>query len=332
MKKHTAIRTIILCGCALGILVAQSAMAASPNIMWKADIPGSIPTTTMRSYTTQVGMDAERQETVIQLLTRIEGLTSQREKSADGRFLWLSDNAQLSMLEIDQLTGAIIFNGKEARDGALQTTPNLPDSKVAPQRARQHLKALKLLPSNVKDMVVAHVGGESMAVVDEKGVTTTYEKLRVVRFGREIDGIPVQGPGSRIIVSLGKGGQLAGLIWDWAELQSASRIQERAKTISRKEARDTMLKRIAAVSDEAKEVMVTQVKLVFFDDDQGVIEPAYHVQALRTYEIPDADTKTPVIMEVPYDFYVPVLKATRAQFPDMDNTTDTIPLPSDLTK
>ena len=332
MKKNTAIRTIILCGCALGILLAHAAIAASPNITWKADIPGAIPLAAMHSYTTQVGIDAERQEALIQSLTRIGGLTSQREKSADGRFLWLSDNAQLSGLEIDQQTGAIIFSGKEARDGALRTTPNLPDSKVAPQRARQHLKALKLLPGNLKDMVVAHVGGESMAVVDEKGVSTTYEKLRVVRFGREIDGIPVQGPGSRIIVSLGKGGQLAGLIWDWAELQSASRAQERAKTISRKEARNTMLKRIATVSDEAKEVVVTQVKLVFFDDDQGVIEPAYHVEALRTYDIPDADADTSIIMEVPYDFYVPVLKATRAQFPDMDNMTDTIPLPSDLVK
>ena len=91
---------------------------------------------------------------------------------------------------------------------------------TAPQMAARLLKDLGVMPGRVGEMVLEHVGGLDMGVHRTDGTTELFKKLVTVRFSRQLDGLPVEGPGSRIIVRMGSGGELAGLIRRWNEFTS----------------------------------------------------------------------------------------------------------------
>lgn len=110
----------------------------------------------------------------------------------EGRMLYRSGSDASAVFDFDLWTGDFLFNGGLARYGEEGDTPNLVSADEAPVVALQLAEELGLLPPEY-EMVLAHVGGLNMAVRRTDGTTDDYRKLVVVRFEREIEGLPVHG-------------------------------------------------------------------------------------------------------------------------------------------
>jgi hypothetical protein len=230
-------------------------------------------------------------------------------------------------LEIDMRGGSVVYEAGMERYIGECDTPNLVSHSKAPDLAKDHLKALELLPENSKELVLNHVGGLAMASLGRDGTTSHYDKIRTVKFRRELDGISVMGPGSRIVVRMGEAGELNGMIWDWPEIKTIPIGLESVRNLEK--VKIEAIDRIQRASEDANKVVVKEAKIVLFDDEQEVIEPAVYIEALRFYEGTidqgEGESGEKVQYEIPCDFFLPLLVSSVAKFPDSESENTLIP-------
>jgi len=185
-------------------------------------------------------------------------------------------------LVITPRTGDISFQTDVEGMDLEQDTPGLPTGADAVDRALQHLAATDLLPANQSELFVQHVGGIRMGALDESGETTEYTKLTSVHFGRRIAGIPVGGPGSKIIVHLGEYGRLVGVTRRWTELEV--RVHAPEELLGAAEVPVRVASDLQSTFCSAERIRGRQPALGFYDDGKGRIEPAWFTEAELTYE------------------------------------------------
>jgi hypothetical protein len=254
------------------------------------------------------------------------GAPLDKETVYGGRFVYSSREDPSTILEIDFESGTVVYNSGLAEYSLDRTTPNLPADREATTDAELQLRQLGLFPESPEEVVVASVGGVATGVLSKDGSTAVFDKLKTVRFERQLDGIPVEGPGSRMIVHLGRDSKLAGLIWNWPRLQRTALARADIRTPD--ELRKASIERLESVSEGAASVVVQQARLVYYHDEFGVVEPAYHVEAVRTYHAVDTQSggrsDVPVSFDAPYDFYLPVLRSSNAQIPDLSLDEGTV--------
>lgn len=217
-----------------------------------------------------------------------------------------------AILEIDLRSRGFLYNSGMNPLRFEGETPNLPkDPERARELARAHLSDLGLLPAQ-RQLRFDRVGGLAMAVVHEDGSTAQFEKLVSVRFGRVHGDVDTEGPGSRIVVQLGKDGRLQGLVWQW------EKFDRRAVTESDKIPVETLARFVGLrMQDVTKLAIQREVKVaevVYFDDGEGRTEPAVHVVAELTFEDPRGG-----VYQNPFDFYLPILRQTKALFPFVED-------------
>lgn len=223
--------------------------------------------------------------------------------TADGSKLRLQGSAHPSTcLEITPLTGDISFQTDVKGMNLEASTPGLPAGQNAVRRALQHLRATGLLPGNVREMFVQHVGGLRMAALDGSGKTTEFAKVTSVHFGRRIGGVNVSGPGSKIIVHLGEQGRLVGVTRRWMELEMQAHSAKdllRANEVSSEVTRD-----LQTTHNGADHIRGGQPSLGFYDDGKGRIEPAWFTKAELSYkgEQLDALSVVPALRKSSADF------------------------------
>ena len=99
--------------------------------------------------------------------------------------------------------------------------PQLTDAKQAQTKAEQFLTANDLMPQNKAELKLIHAGGLRAASADDGG--TIIDKMQTFTYGRVIDGVPVSGNGSRIIVNVGEKGEVLGVSKNWKENNTNSR-------------------------------------------------------------------------------------------------------------
>jgi len=187
-----------------------------------------------------------------------------------------------AFVEINTTTGDISFSKGFAGYEDEIDTPNLPMGQDAVRRALQHLRELDMLPGNPREVVVNHVGGLRMGSVDEQGITREFQKLTTVHFGRKFGGIPVGGPGSKIIVHLGQGGELVGLHRRWNELEPIQ--HEAGDFVALEEASARITEQLAREWNRAESIQAGRPEFGFFDDGKGTVEPAWFTQATLSYD------------------------------------------------
>ncbi|HWR01649.1 MAG TPA: hypothetical protein VN371_07260 [Chlorobaculum sp.] len=233
------------------------------------------------------------------------------EQLTGGRYVFTAENDRSAIFDIDPATGSFLLNFGLKKYTNEHSTLNLPSATQAPEIARKRLAETGQLPANGKEIVVTHVGGLDMAVAKYEFKPLTFKKLVTVQFGRVLNGLPVQGPGSRIVVNLGEDGVLAGLIRNWPEVQSkkVARSALKSNALIRKE----IFQQLRTTAGDAKETFIRKASLVLYDDGRGVIEPAIFVVADARYVGP----KNEPLVNNPVDFYVPVLKRPEALYPYM---------------
>ncbi|NTU58652.1 MAG: hypothetical protein HGB00_07005 [Chlorobiaceae bacterium] len=236
-----------------------------------------------------------------------------------GRYVFTSPEDPSAVFDIDPTTGSFLLNYGFKKYTHEFSTLNLPSASQAPELARKHLAETGFLPANEREMVVGHVGGLNLGVTKYGRSTGDYKKLVTVQYNRVLEGLPVQGPGSRIIVHLGEDGALAGLIRNWPDVtaKAIAKSELKSNAVISKEIRQ----QLRLTAGDAKEIAIRQASLVLYDDGRGTIEPAVYVVADARYLGPRNET----LVNNPVDFYVPVLKVPGAYYPYMKSRNSKSP-------
>lgn len=221
-----------------------------------------------------------------------------------------------AIFEMDTRSGNFLYNGGLAEYKLEGSTPDLITGEEAAITALQHLEELGLLP-NAQELSLVDIGGLSMAVLREDNTTEVFQKLVTVHYRRELSDIPVMGE-SRIVVHMGANGELAGLVYYWGEIVDERRI-ESDKVLSDEEIERELESRIRAAAADAKGIVVQKTDFVLYDDGKGQIEPAYYVRARFFYESSEGKGAEEIQnYDIPYDYYIPVLKEPLAFYPYME--------------
>jgi hypothetical protein len=236
--------------------------------------------------------------------------------SLDGQVFFHDSTDNTAVLHIDTAGRTVVFNRGIGDMNGLESTSALPSTEAAPAIAKSLLGELNLAPERTEELFVEHVGGLNMGVETPEGQTQVFEKIRTVRFGRQLGGQRVIGRGSRIQVQLGSEGEMRGVIRRWDEVKSNNITPEAKFTAS--EIREMITFRLRTSASHAKAIKFNSAELVLFDDGKGVIEPVIRVVVDLTIESEtrneDGKVETRVI-ENPLDFFVPVLRNPKAELP-----------------
>lgn len=251
--------------------------------------------------------------------TRENNSSFEKVQQLTGRFIFTSVNDPSAVFDIDQKNGSFLLNFGLGKYTAEESTSNLPSVQAAPELARKYLSETGNMPKNSNEMLVAHVGGLDMSVSKEGKSTGAYKKLVTVQFSRKLNGLPVQGPGSRIVMHLGENGNLTGMIRNWPQVE-ARKIQP-AELKSDELIRKDIRSQLCALTGHSEKNTDQKSTIVLFDDGRGVIEPALFVTAKALYQGPNNRE----VIEIPVDFYVPLLRKPKAYYPFMQSLDSKIP-------
>ncbi len=316
MKKMITIVTLLfmalfLVPCGTNVLLSQNKVLQPQKILRPIQVKPLVMKQRVMAYEA-LPIERITQKNARESLARLSSASSldlkfQKVRNRKGRLLFTSGGDPSAVFDIDQKTGSFLLNYGLKKYAKKGTTKGLP----ANAQARKHLAGTGYLPKNERELVVAHVGGLNMAAAKDGRPMGTYKKLVTVEFSRVLNGMQVQGPGSRIIVHLGENGTMAGMIRNWSEVKavgiSASELKNDAALEEEKQ------ERLRKLAGEARDVRVQKSKQVLYDDGMGRIEPAVHVVAEAFYEGPGNEG----MVQIPVDFYVPLLKQPKALFPYM---------------
>ena len=118
------------------------------------------------------------------------------------------------------LEGSIIYHDSSKLWALPKTALNLPEKEDAKDIATNYLTEKGLLPEDAQvKMVVSDQLSRKNTSTGEI-VENSDTNLQVI-FGRELDGVPVIGPGSKLKVYIGDGGEVIGVHKVWRKLEAS---------------------------------------------------------------------------------------------------------------
>jgi hypothetical protein len=104
--------------------------------------------------------------------------------------------------------------------------PKLPERDAAIKATEDFLRTNNLFPKDSRELKLVHYGGiRSNTVIDGQKAGPITDKLITVTYGRLVDGLPVIGPGSKLVANIGEGGELVGLVYRWRRLDAQNKKQ-----------------------------------------------------------------------------------------------------------
>ena len=229
------------------------------------------------------------------------------QRLGETRIAFRSPEDPSASFEIDQSVGNFLFNSGLNKFRKPENTPNLPWQNDLAPLAREHFTEFDL-PINPRELEIEHVGGLNMAIADGSGASEIFEKIKTIRFKRNINGLPVEGD-SRIIAHFGENSTLTGLVFQWPTIGSKQAISSKELN-SPETMRAVAQKQLEEVSQEALSAKLTEVELVLYDDGKGNMEPAYHIVLERQLDLGERESTM-----IPFDFYLPVSQKPVAEIP-----------------
>jgi hypothetical protein len=143
-------------------------------------------------------------------------------RSDDNTVYYVSKQDVSETFEHDLTTENLTFN-KSMRKYTGNFVPQLPEPQQSVSLAEEFLRRNDIAPRDRSQLKMVHLGGlRSSGVIDGKRAGVVIDELVTVNFGRVVDGIPVIGPGSKIVVNIGDKGEIMGVIRRWRELNYAT--------------------------------------------------------------------------------------------------------------
>lgn len=220
------------------------------------------------------------------------------------------DNSDLNFANVkqdiffyqDAVNGNLSFNkGFQKYLGSFR--PELPNPNEGQRLSMAFLKNNGMQPKNEKEFKLVHSGG-IRADAGPKG--EVIDKMLTLTYGRNLDGIPVMGAGSKIVVNVGDKGEITGLVYKWREVEAGKRkpVME-SEMLSEKEATEMFKRLVAEEFGKSAEMKVQEMKLVYYDGDGKFIQPVYGAKMLVKVMLDEKNSN-----EVPYMTFVPALKKT----------------------
>jgi hypothetical protein len=192
----------------------------------------------------------------------------------------LADTEKTShFMSLELRTGYLSFNRGMA-DQIDDRPGKLPPDKEAEAIAREFLRKNDLGPGNPEEMELARIGHiKSSSFNPETGKKgPVLDQMVTVYFGRRLDGVPVTGSGSKMIVRIGDGGEVVGGARRWTE-------RGRGRRLNREQLRsgDELMKDIRTFLSremgESEEIRIVQFLLVYYDNGGKFIQPALAYEA-----------------------------------------------------
>jgi len=228
---------------------------------------------------------------------------------ADNIVRFVSDKDVNTTFEHNVVTGDVSFSRNFSRYlGSF--VPKLPDADSAQKYATVFLEKNKLLPANPDELKVAHVGGLRTTSVLRTGKPgPVVDKLVTLTYSRELNGVPVIGPGSKFVVNVGDSGEIIGVTKRWRELDKQTRVAS-TEILTEKEALELSKRQILSEFGDKSLVEIVQSQIAYFDNNGETIQPVFAFQT----KVQLADRKLPAVE------YVSVIPALRKPVENLNLT------------
>jgi len=154
--------------------------------------------------------------------------------------------------------------------------PKLPSTEEAIKSGLAFLEKNLLLPAVREELVLAHVGGlRATSTIDGKHAGPVIDKLITLNYSRQVNSLPVIGPGSKIVMDIGENGELIGLLRHWRELSPKATEIGKTELYSTDEAMSLAKQQIVQEFGEGAQFEVLQTKLAYFDNNGRFLQPVY---------------------------------------------------------
>jgi hypothetical protein len=171
--------------------------------------------------------------------------------------------------------------------------------------AGDYLSRLGLLPSDSSELQVSKVRVVRTATCGQTECKPqASDKMRVVFFGRKLNGLPVHGA-SRMVVRIGGDGELVGVIKNWPALTPVA--VDSAGVLPKSQWKDAAvraIKRLQAGSAYPNATLES-TEVVMYDDGHDCVEPALRVKGKKL----DGRGK-----DTPGIWMVPLMTAPKARY------------------
>ena len=139
--------------------------------------------------------------------------------------------------------------------------------------ARKFLADNNLMPTDQSELKLAHIGGLRASKAETK---ETIDKMKTAHFNRQIDGLPVVRPGSKMVVHLGDKGEVTGLIHRWREVDKSSKRSLNVNELkSENEAKQELFARIQKDWGKNAKSQIAAGKVGYYDSNDGYIQPVF---------------------------------------------------------
>ncbi len=193
---------------------------------------------------------------------------------------YLNDADPGNFIKTNAAKGHIAF-GKSTKkyEGAFK--PQLLDTKSAQNVAEKFLQDNDLMPKNKSELKLLHAGGLRAASADDGG--KVIDKMQTFTYGRVINGVPVSGNGSRIVVNMGDKGEVLGVSKKWKEFEtSKSQKVQKAELKSQPEAEAEFGKLVNFNFGKGASPKVKTIHKMYYDGGGNYIQPAYFFETTVT--------------------------------------------------
>jgi len=222
---------------------------------------------------------------------------------------YVSSRDPNTTFEHNVVTGDVSFNRNFSRYVG-SFVPRLPTADSAVKYANLFLEQNKLSPANPEELKVAHVGGlRTTSILSTGKPGPVVDKLVTITFARELNGLPVIGAGSKLVVNIGDKGEVIGVTRRWRELDKPTRLDS-SEILSEKEALELSNRQILSEFGEKSRAEVLQTQIAYFDNNGETIQPVFAFQT----KVQLADQKLPPVE------YISVIPAMRKPIENLNLT------------
>ncbi|HRI26661.1 MAG TPA: hypothetical protein PK239_14655 [Chitinophagales bacterium] len=205
------------------------------------------------------------------------GISSQR--LAGSEVNYQNDKDPSEYFITDGTKGRISFS-RSTKNYEGDFKPQLLDVKQAQKNAEQFLATNDLNPKNTAEMQLIHAGGIKASSADNGQV---IDKIQTFTYGRVIDGVPVSGSGSRIIVHVGNKGEVLGVSKSWKEYTASPTAKRKVLATelrTQADAEKEFGKIVNLNFGQGASPKIKRIQKMYFDGGGNFIQPAYFFETI----------------------------------------------------
>ncbi|HJN17455.1 MAG TPA: hypothetical protein QGH10_18260 [Armatimonadota bacterium] len=249
-----------------------------PEVKFEANLTGDVLERAQNLNVYRLAPSKLGRESLSQLQNDIFGRGLGQVVNA-GQLMGMSDpDNPANFLMLDARSGYMSFD-RGLADEIDDNRAELPGDREAEDIARELFTGLEIGPENDKELVLGHISRIRSQSFDpatgQEGDIIT--QALVVHLARELDGVRVIGPGSKLIARIGDGGKIVGGSSRWRDVADTQSMR-RQKQLNAQDIQNGIAKFLKREVGQAKGVQITGMGLFYYDGG-NVIQPVVGYEA-----------------------------------------------------